>query len=620
MLKANSQINWVPAHLKEGRFGKWLEGARDWAISRNRYWGNPIPIWKCDKCGKTHCMGSRAELEEKSGVKVVDLHKHFVDDITYKCECGGTMKRIPEVLDCWFESGSMPYAQVHYPFENKERFEQHFPADFICEGLDQTRGWFYTLVILGAALFDKPAFKNVVVNGLVLAEDGRKMSKSLRNYTDPVEVIDKFGADALRFFLVNSAVVRAEDLRYSDKGVKEVLKTLILPLWNAYSFFVTYANIDKVQVTKAPENPKNPLDRWILSVSESMIKNVTESLDAYNIQKANGLLLEFLDALNNWYVRRSRRRFWKSESDLDKEQAYQTLYAVLMKFIKAACPVIPFITDEIYRNLRTPDMPESVHLCDFPVADESLIDLELEKKMEVTRKAVSLGRALRSSHEIKTRQPLKSAYLVTKDQQEKVILQEMESIIGEELNVKEISIRENEEELVEYSCKANFRELGKELGKDMKAGAEIISKFGGEEIRSLLDGATLSIDINGKSYDITKDEIVVTRTEKGNLKVMNEGSLTIGLDTTITQELKYEGIIRDLIRNIQNMRKEAGFQVTDRIKVKLDGNDEIKAAVEAFGEYLLSETLTEKLDWEKTDSMTECECGDYTCMVAVARN
>ena len=620
MLKANSQINWVPAHLKEGRFGKWLEGARDWAISRNRYWGNPIPIWKCDKCGKTHCMGSRAELEEKSGVKVVDLHKHFVDDITYKCECGGTMKRIPEVLDCWFESGSMPYAQVHYPFENKERFEQHFPADFICEGLDQTRGWFYTLVILGAALFDKPAFKNVVVNGLVLAEDGRKMSKSLRNYTDPVEVIDKFGADALRFFLVNSAVVRAEDLRYSDKGVKEVLKTLILPLWNAYSFFVTYANIDKVQVTKAPENPKNPLDRWILSVSESMIKNVTESLDAYNIQKANGLLLEFLDALNNWYVRRSRRRFWKSESDLDKEQAYQTLYAVLMKFIKVACPVIPFITDEIYRNLRTPDMPESVHLCDFPVADESLIDLELEKKMEVTRKAVSLGRALRSSHEIKTRQPLKSAYLVTRDQQEKVILQEMESIIGEELNVKEISIRENEEELVEYSCKANFRELGKELGKDMKSGAEIISRFGGEEIRSLLDGATLSIDINGKSYDITKDEIVVTRTEKGNLKVMNEGSLTIGLDTTITQELKYEGIIRDLIRNIQNMRKEAGFQVTDRIKVKLDGNDEIKAAVEAFGEYLLSETLTEKLDWEKTDSMTECECGDYTCMVAVARN
>ena len=620
MLKANSQITWIPAHLKEGRFGKWLEGARDWAISRNRYWGNPIPIWKCDKCGHTDCIGSRAELEEKSGVKCVDLHKHFVDDITYKCSCGGTMKRIPEVLDCWFESGSMPYAQVHYPFENKERFEEHFPADFICEGLDQTRGWFYTLVVLGAALFDRPAFKHVVVNGLVLAEDGRKMSKSLRNYTDPVEVIDRFGADALRFFLVNSAVVRAEDLRYSDKGVKEVLKTLILPLWNAYSFFVTYANIDKVQVTKAPENPKNPLDRWILSVSESLVKNVTESFDTYNIQRVNVLLLEFLDALNNWYVRRSRRRFWKSESDLDKEQAYQTLYAVLMKFIKVACPVIPFITDEIYRNLRTSDMPESVHLCDFPVYDASLIDLELEKKMEVTRKAVSLGRSLRSSHEIKTRQPLKSAYLVTKDQQEKVILQEMESIIAEELNVKEISIRDNEEELVEYSCKANFRELGKELGKDMKAGAEIISKFGGDEIRSLLDGATLAIEINGKSYDITKDAIVVTRTEKGNLKVMNDGSLTIGLDTTITQELKQEGIIRDLIRNIQNMRKESGFQVTDRICIKIDGNDEIKAAVNAFGEYLLAETLTEKLDWEKTDNMTECECGDYTCMVAVAKN
>lgn len=620
LLAANSQIEWVPAHLKEGRFGKWLEGARDWAISRNRYWGNPIPVWKCDKCKHTDCIGSRAELEEKSGVKVVDLHKHFVDDITYSCSCGGTMKRIPEVLDCWFESGSMPYAQVHYPFENKEHFEQHFPADFICEGLDQTRGWFYTLVILGAALFDKPAFKNVVVNGLVLAEDGRKMSKSLRNYTDPVEVIDKFGADALRFFLVNSAVVRAEDLRYSDKGVKEVLKTLILPLWNAYSFFVTYANIDNITVTQAPENPKNPLDRWILSAVESFILEVTENFDSYNIQKVNTAYLDFIDTLNNWYVRRSRRRFWKSESDQDKEQAYQTLYTVLMKFIKVAAPVIPFTTEEIYRNLRTEDMPVSVHLCDFPVADKSLIDRDLENKMEVTRKAVSLGRALRSAHSIKTRQPLHAAYLVTRNQTEKVILQEMEGIIAEELNVKEISLRDNEEELVEYSCKANFKMLGSILGKDMKAGAAIIAGFGNDEIRSLLDGATLSIEVGGQSYDIKADAVIVNRTEKGNLKVMNEGSLTIGLETTITEELKQEGIIRDLIRNIQNLRKESGYEVTDRISISIDGDEEIRKAVESFGDYLFAETLTEKLSWEKTDGMTECECGDYKCSVAVARN
>jgi len=620
LLEANSHIEWVPAHLKEGRFGKWLEGARDWAISRNRYWGNPIPVWKCDKCKHVDCIGSRAELEEKSGVKVVDLHKHFVDDITYSCSCGGTMKRIPEVLDCWFESGSMPYAQVHYPFENKEHFEQHFPADFICEGLDQTRGWFYTLVILGAALFDKPAFKNVVVNGLVLAEDGRKMSKSLRNYTDPVEVIDRFGADALRFFLVNSAVVRAEDLRYSDKGVKEVLKTLILPLWNAYSFFITYANIDNVTVTKAPENPKNPLDRWILSAVESFIAEVTENFDSYNIQKVNAAFLEFIDTLNNWYVRRSRRRFWKSESDLDKEQAYQTLYTVLMKFIKVTAPVIPFTTEEIYRNLRTEDMPESVHLCDYPVADRSLIDKELENKMAVTRKAVSLGRALRSAHSIKTRQPLHAAYLVTRDQTEKIILKEMESIIAEELNVKEICLRDNEEELVEYSCKANFKKLGSILGKDMKAGAAIIADFGNDEIRSLLDGATLSIEVAGKSYDLTAEAVIVNRTEKGNLKVMNEGSLTIGLETTITEELRQEGIIRDLIRNIQNLRKESGYEVTDRISVSIEGDDEIRKAVEAFGDYLFAETLTEKLSWEKKDGMLECECGDYRCSVAVAKN
>ncbi len=619
MLSANSQIYWMPGHLKDGRFGKWLEGARDWAISRNRYWGNPIPVWKCDSCKETECLGSKAELEEKTGKKVDDLHKHIIDELTYPCKCGGTMKRVPEVLDCWFESGSMPYAQVHYPFENKEHFESHFPADFICEGLDQTRGWFYTLTILAAALFDKPAFKNVIVNGLVLAEDGKKMSKSARNYTDPVEVINQYGADALRFFLTNSAVVRAEDLRYSDESVKEILKTIIIPIWNAYSFFVTYANIDDITVSEAPSNPSNPLDQWILSEMEKLTQEATEFIEAYDIHRANTCFINFIDLLNNWYIRRSRRRFWKSENDLDKEQAYQTLYSVIMKYIKLACPVIPFITEEIYQNLRTDSMPESIHLCDYPVADSSLRDEALEKKMEVTQHAVSMGRALRANFSLKIRQPLKAIYLVTRDPEEKTILKEMEGIISEELNVKEVIIRENEEELVEYQAKANFRVLGKVLGKSMKKGASKIEELKMDEIKSLLDGATLSIEIDSVNYDITSESIVVQRNEKENLKVLNEGSLTIGLDTELTESLKQEGVVRDLVRNIQSLRKDSGLDVSDRIKLCISGSDEIRASVDSHEEYMKNETLTVEWDWKEAEGSKEFECGEYSCRIALEK-
>ncbi|HOX91600.1 MAG TPA: isoleucine--tRNA ligase, partial [Spirochaetales bacterium] len=365
MLDANSRVRWTPEHIRDGRFGKWLENARDWAISRNRYWGNPLPIWKCDSCAETVCVGSRDELEKLSGKRPDDLHKHFVDEISWKCSCGGTMKRIPEVLDCWFESGSMPYAQVHYPFENKKRFEEHFPSDFICEGLDQTRGWFYTLTILAAALFDRPAFKACVVNGLVLAADGKKMSKSLRNYTDPMVVMNEFGADALRLFLMRSAVTRADDLCYSDEGVREVLKGIILPVWNAYSFFVTYANLDKAEPGEAPTDAANPLDRWILSTCEAMVKATSEALEAYDMQAAIEPIVDFIDALNNWYIRRSRRRFWKSESDSDKAEAYATLYRVLRRLAETAAPIMPFVSEEIWRNLRRPDEAESVHLRDY---------------------------------------------------------------------------------------------------------------------------------------------------------------------------------------------------------------------------------------------------------------
>jgi isoleucyl-tRNA synthetase len=621
MLRANASVFWVPAHIRDGRFGKWLENARDWAISRNRYWGNPIPVWKCDDCSQMVCIGSREQLEERSGKKVEDLHKHFVDEITFPCTegCGGTMRRIPEVLDCWFESGAMPYAQNHYPFENREHFEANFPADFISEGLDQTRGWFYTLTVLAAALFDKPAFTHCVVNGLVLAEDGKKMSKSARNYTDPMEVMDSFGADALRLFLMHSACVKAEDLRYSDGGVKEVLKNVILPLWNAYSFFVTYANIDGVQPEGPPERPENPLDRWILSETQRMIQEVTAQMDQYDLQKAIDPIVEFIDSLNNWYIRRSRRRFWRSENDLDKNQAYQSLCTVLLELVKVAAPFIPFITEAIYGNLRSPGHPESVHLEDFPVPDESLRNPELEHKMKLARKAVSMGRALRTTLNLKTRQPLKALYLVTRDQQERRVLFEMEDIIREELNVRSVVYRENEEELVEYSAKANYKRLGQQLGKDMKSAAARIEGLSAREIRSLLEGATLSLDLGGRVFDLTQEDVLITRTERESLKVLNEGSLTVALDPELTEDLIQEGMIRDLVRGVQQLRKERGLAVTDRIRLYLHGPEEVQEAVESFEGHLTGETLAESWRWERRPDAVKIACGQEVCLTSLER-
>jgi len=623
MLGANSRIFWVPGHIREGRFGKWLEGAKDWAISRNRYWGNPLPIWRCEDCGHQQCIGSRAELEKLSKRKVTDLHKHFVDEITFPCtaECGGIMRRIPEVLDCWFESGAMPYAQNHYPFENREHFEANFPADFISEGLDQTRGWFYTLTVLAAALFDKPAFTHCIVNGLVLAEDGKKMSKSARNYTDPMEVMNEFGADALRLFLMNSACVKAEDLRYSDGGVKEVLKNVIIPLWNSYSFFVTYANIDRVRPERAPENPENPMDRWILSETQAMVRQVTEQLELYDLQKGIDPIVEFIDSLNNWYIRRSRRRFWRpdSKNDLDKRQAYQTLYSVLLTLVQVAAPFIPFITEEIYRNLKAKGLPESVHLTDFPVYDPDLRDLELEEKMDLTRRTVSMGRALRTMHNLKIRQPLKALHLVTKDQQEKRILIEMEELIKDELNVRSVVFRENEEELVEYTAKPNYKVLGKQLGKDMKAAAARIEGLSMREIQSLLEGAILSIEIGDRVFDLTEEGVIIARTERENLKVLNEGSLTVALDSELTDELIQEGMARDLIRGIQNLRKELDLEVTDRIELSLFGAEQVKRAVEANEDTLKSETLAVSWKWKKQEGAAEIDCGQETCCVSLKK-
>jgi isoleucyl-tRNA synthetase len=631
MIGANNQIYWVPEHIKTGRFGKWLEGARDWAISRNRYWGNPLPIWKCPDCGKTVCVGSRKELQEFSGVYPQDLHKHFIDAVTIPCskvpsevgggsrDCKGLMRRIPEVLDCWFESGAMPYGQNHYPFENKEFFDSHFPADFINEAIDQTRGWFYTLTILAAALFKKPAFKNCVVNGLVLASDGKKMSKHLKNYTDPVEAINMFGADAIRLFLVHSAAVKAEEIRYSDEGVREVMKSIIIPLWNAYSFFVTYANIDKVSPAGAPSNPSNPLDKWILSEAENLAEKTGAALDAYDLSRAVDPILEFIDLLNNWYIRRSRRRFWKSENDADKLEAYGVLYDVLLTLVKTAAPFMPYLTDAVWQNLRGGNDPESVHLADYPLYREERRDKELEFRMAAVRHAVSMGRSLRSQYNVKVRQPLRTVELVTRNPDEKKVLLEMEDIIREELNVKTIVFHDNEEDLVEYEARANFRVLGKELGKDMKAAAEGIAALSQAEISGLLEGAVLSLDIAGRQVEITAEKLDIRRIEKANLKVLNEGTLTVGLDTEITPELSREGDVRDLVRGVQNLRKESGLDVTDRISLRLFGPARLKEAWEAFADFAAAEILAVKTEWGEAAGMTGIEAGDETWQVKIEK-
>ena len=620
MLECNDQIRWVPDHIKYGRFGKWLEGARDWAISRNRFWGNPIPVWKCDGSDYIEVIGSVAELEEKCGKKVEDLHKQYVDELTWPSPDGkGTMRRIPDVLDCWFESGSMPYAQEHYPFENKERFQSIFPADFINEGLDQTRGWFYSLTILAAALFGKPAFYNCIVSGIVLAADGRKMSKSERNFTDPMEIINKYGADALRFALIDSTLVKADDLKFSDEIVKDVLKSLMIPLWNAYSFFVTYANIDGYEPSETPyDKLSNSLDRWIISDLNRLVKTVTEAMDSYDVQAACSALTAFIDDLNNWYIRRSRRRFWKSENDGDKKEAYDTLYRVLLTFVKTAAPFVPFVTDEIYLNLADGNMPESVHLCDYPVYNAEERDERLEKEMSLTMKTIAMGRALRSSSNIKIRQPLSEFLIVDRGEEERAILEANSAIIAEELNVKNVVIRSDESSIVTYSAKANFKVLGSRLGKSMKEVAGEIQKLSSEEIASILDGKAYLIKYSAGEIELTEGDLVVQRAEKEHVKVLNEGAITVGYDTEITESLLLEGIARDLVRFVQTERKEKDFEVADHINLTVSGGSLVVKAVEAFGEYIKEETLSDSLTVAENDG-DSTEIGEETVSVKVVK-
>ncbi len=612
LLANNQKIHWQPEHIKEGRFGKWLEGARDWNISRNRFWGCPIPIWECEKCEYHKAIGSINELKENSMEGKMpqrhgdlDLHIPYINEIELKCpECEGKMKRMPEVLDCWFESGSMPYAQLHYPFENKEMFENNFPAQFIAEGLDQTRGWFYTLHVLSTILFDKPAFENVIVNGILLAADGEKLSKRKKNYPDPNMLFDTRGVDAVRFFLYSSTAPLAEDVRFSEQHVDELIKKFVLTLWNTYSFFVTYANIDNWQPEfKKDFKPKHKLDQWILSELNQLIEECTNQLDDYNLTKGTRPMIDFVDNLSNWYIRRSRRRFWKSESDKDKNEAYQTLYMVLVRFTKLIAPFMPFVSDEIYRNLTKNDHEDenSVHLCDWPIADKDMIRSDLNDEMAVVRRIVNLGHAVRSKAQIKVRQPLAKVQVGLPESVSKDIVLAQKEVICEELNVKDLEVLTEVGEVVNKVVKPDAKKLGPKYGKDVQ---KIIQSVKAGDFEELKDGK-----IKVGDFELEPDEVEIGFEGAEGYDVQGEAGFVVVLDTDITDDLRYEGYAREIVRFVQELRKQADYEVYERIYLQVKAEDEIEKAATRFADYIKRETLAIELQqggefiWDKEDEV-----------------
>lgn len=624
MLENNQQITWSPNHIKEGRMGKWLEGSRDWAISRNRYWGNPIPVWICDRCGEMHCIGSKQELEDLCGEKLTDLHSHFVDGLSFPCQkCEGTMKRTLEVLDCWFESGSMPYGQQHYPFENREEFDQQFPADFISEGLDQTRGWFYTLLILSTALFEKPAFMNCIVNGLVLAEDGKKMSKSLKNFPDPWDMLNKYGADVIRLYMLNSGAVRGDDLQFSETGLQETMRNTMLPLWNGLSFFTTYANIDDWQPTPIDTvaGLSNPLDRWILSRLHHLFLDVRNAMENYDLNGSVAPFVGFVDMLTNWYIRRSRRRFWKSGEGDDKNQAYATLFTVLLEFCKATAPFIPFISEEIYQVLRNDSMPESVHLCLYPEVKLDFIDVKLEQEMDIILKSVNMGRALRAKHQIKIRQPLQKITLLTKNEAVQGVLGEMSLLITDELNVKEVEIAQNEEDLVALVAKPNLRLLGPKFGKKLKDIRPQIEALTAKEIVELQNGGKKNLSLDGETFEIGVEEIFIERRQKAGIVTENEGDITVALDIQLDDELITEGYAREFVNKVQQTRKEMDLEVVDRIEIAFHAGGVLKNAILKQQDYIRTETLANTLESvsDSVDGFMDWVLNEENCAIKVSK-
>jgi isoleucyl-tRNA synthetase len=627
MADLNSQIWWVPDYVGERRFGNWLRDARDWAVSRNRFWGSCIPVWVCDDCDARLCIGSRQELADRSGVWLDDLHKHVVDEVTISCsECGGTMHRVPEVLDVWFESGSMPYGKMHYPFENEDRFDKTFPADFIAEGLDQTRGWFYTLVVLAAALFDDVPFKNCVVNGMILSEDGRKMSKSLKNYPDPEAIFDGSGADALRAYLINSPVLRAEPLRFSEQGVRDVVRTVLLPYWNAFSFFTTYAEADGItrqDLEAAPPVAERPeLDRWIVSVLQSLIRDVNREMEHYRLYAVVPPILGFIDDLTNWYIRRSRRRFWArrdAAGSEDKLSAFATLYEVLVTFSKVAAPVLPFITEEIYQHLVRPidgEAPASVHHTDYPRADSAVIDADLEAAMAVVRSVVNLGRGLRKMEQVRVRQPLRSLTVVTRDQTAAGAVDSHTALIAEELNVKQVTVEADDGDLVHLSAKANFKTLGPRFGARVKEIGSALETLDHDEISVLLE--TGHIVVAGEELQL--EDVAVVREPRPGIGVASEDGLTVVLDSTISPELAAEGLAREFINRVQGLRRESGFEVVDRISIGYSTEDaDLAGAITAHATLIAEETLATDLYELEPGAGSPVEIAGHPTQILVER-
>ena len=599
LVRNNKTINWIPASIGEGRFGNWLENIQDWGVSRNRYWGTPLNIWECE-CGHQHSIGSREELYKMSGnekAKTVEFHRPYIDEITITCpECGKQMKRVPEVIDCWFDSGAMPFAQHHYPFENKELFEQQFPANFISEAVDQTRGWFYSLLAESTLLFNKAPYKNVIVMGHVQDENGQKMSKSKGNAVDPFNALETYGADAIRWYFYTSSAPWLPK-RFSGKAVQEGQRKFMGTLWNTYAFFVLYANIDNFDASKYTlEYDKLPvMDKWLLSKLNSTVAEVDSNLDQYRIPEAAKALQDFVDEMSNWYVRRSRERFWAKGMEQDKINAYMTLYTALVNICKAAAPMIPFMTEDIYQNLvRSNDAsaPESIHLCDFPVVNKDHIDKKLEEDMEDVLDAVVMGRACRNEAAIKNRQPISRMYIKA----DFTLSEFYQEIIEDELNVKEVVFTDDVRDFTSYTFKPQLRTVGPKYGKQLGGIQKHLAALDGNAAMDELnaDGA-LKFDVDGVAVELTKDDLLIDMAQKEGYVSQEDNRMTVVLDTNLTPELVEEGFVYEIISKIQTMRKESGFEVTDHIRVSINGNDRLSEIARKNKDAISGKVLADEL-------------------------
>ena len=592
-LKAsNAQINWVPAHLKEGRMGNWLEGAIDWAISRNRYWGTPLPIWINDETGSQVCIGSREELKRLTGTHPDDLHREYVDPLTFSIDGEpGVYRRIEEVLDCWFESGSMPYAQLHYPFENESMFEQGFPAEFIAEGLDQTRGWFYTLIVLGTALFGTHPFKNVIVNGIVMAEDGKKMSKSLRNYSPPDDLMETYGADALRLYLINSGLVKAEEQRFADSGVKDMVRRALLPWLNAHKFLNTYTQIDNWQPDNSRPDSTNIMDQWLLSRLESLKANIATEMESYRLYNVVPALFAFIEDLTNWYIRLNRSRFWAEGNVPDKFSAYQTLYDTLYELSLSMAPFAPFLSETIYqslRNLSNSDLPTSVHLCSYPESNKNRIKPLLEQAVTRMQHIILLGRQKRNQEKVKTKYPVGKLTVVHRDPELLEEIARLEDYLKDELNAKTIEYSTEEGEYIHLYAKPNSPVLGKRLGKDFKTFKQLIEGLDSSTIEQFQNSGSLHLD--GQSFQ--QNDILVFREAREGTNAVSDRFISIDMDCTLNEELISEGLAREVVNRIQKSRKDSGFNVSDRIRVTINSGGRLLQSIMAHEDYIKRETLT----------------------------